>query len=59
MQIEVTDENPAMFNLEWLDVCSEKVSLITIAGDLHHHDYHGHDDDDDDDDDDEKKEGEI
>ena len=26
VQIEVTDENPAMFNLEWLDVCSEKVN---------------------------------
>ena len=28
VQIEVTDENPAMFNLEWLDVCSEKVRNI-------------------------------
>ena len=49
----MTDENPAMFNLEWLDVCSEKVSVI-IAGDLHDDDYHGHDDDDD-----EEKEEEI
>jgi hypothetical protein len=27
VQIEVTDSNPAMFNLEWLDACSEKVKF--------------------------------
>ena len=31
VQIEVTDENPAMFNLEWLDVCSEKVRMCLVV----------------------------
>ena len=31
VQIEVTDENPAMFNLEWLDVCSEKVRMCLMV----------------------------
>ena len=41
-------------SVEWLDVCSEKVAVMIIAGDLHDHDYHSHDSDDN-----EEKEEEI
>ena len=33
VQIEVTDENPAMFHLEWLDSCSERVDFQGQATD--------------------------
>ena len=33
VQIEVTDENPAMFHLEWLDSCSERVNFQGQATD--------------------------
>ena len=50
VQIEVTDENPAMFHLEWLDSCSERVDfqgqatdeLLAEVGLSWHHWQHWH-----------------